>query len=69
VKIIREALKLTQEEFAARYRIPLGTLRDWEQSRKTPDQTAQAYLIVVASAPEVVAKALEGDRSAERPPA
>jgi putative transcriptional regulator len=24
-------LSLTQEEFAARFRIPLGTLRDWEQ--------------------------------------
>ncbi len=30
-RIIRRALGLTQEEFAARYRIPLGTLRDWEQ--------------------------------------
>jgi DNA-binding transcriptional regulator YiaG len=33
VKIIRRALELTQEEFAARYHIPLGTLRDWEQCR------------------------------------
>jgi DNA-binding transcriptional regulator YiaG len=32
-KIIRRALALTQEEFAARYQIPLGTLRDWEQGR------------------------------------
>jgi len=30
-KIIRRALQLTQEEFAERYHIPLGTLRDWEQ--------------------------------------
>lgn len=28
-KIIRRALELTQEEFSARYHIPLGTLRDW----------------------------------------
>ena len=28
-KIIRRALGLTQEEFAARFQIPLGTLRDW----------------------------------------
>jgi putative transcriptional regulator len=33
VKIIRRALALTQEEFAERYHIPLGTLRDWEQGR------------------------------------
>jgi DNA-binding transcriptional regulator YiaG len=37
-KIIRRALGLTQEEFAAHYHIPLGTLRDWEQGRAEPDQ-------------------------------
>ena len=31
VKVMRRALGLTQEEFSARFRIPLGTLRDWEQ--------------------------------------
>lgn len=48
-KIIRRALELTQEEFAARYHIPLGTLRDWEQGRVQPDQPARAYLIAVDS--------------------
>jgi putative transcriptional regulator len=32
---------LTQEEFAARYHIPLGILRDWEQGRTEPDQPAR----------------------------
>ncbi|MDF5712643.1 MAG: helix-turn-helix domain-containing protein [Rhizonema sp. NSF051] len=49
VKTMRRALHLTQEEFAARYRIPLGTLRDWEQGRSEPDQTAKAYLKVIAA--------------------
>ena len=31
VRTLRRVLGLTQEEFAARYQIPLGTLRDWEQ--------------------------------------
>jgi putative transcriptional regulator len=44
IKIIRRALGLTQEEFSARYRIPLATLRDWEQGRAIPDQLTQAYL-------------------------
>ena len=44
LKIIRRALGLTQEEFAVRYRIPLGILRDWEQGAKKPDQAARAYL-------------------------
>jgi putative transcriptional regulator len=56
---LRRALGLTQEEFAARYRIPLGTLRDWEQGRSEPDQPARAYLAVIAHDPEGVRRALE----------
>jgi putative transcriptional regulator len=58
-KTLRRALGLTQEEFAARYRIPLGTLRDWEQGRSEPDQPARAYLSVIAHDPEAVRRALE----------
>ena len=58
VKIIRRALGISQEDFAARYRIPLGTLRDWEQGRVAPDQAARAYLTVIARDPETVRKAL-----------
>jgi putative transcriptional regulator len=59
-KIIRRALGMTQEEFAARYHIPLGTLRDWEQGRATPDRPTQAYLTVIARSPQGVQEALEG---------
>jgi putative transcriptional regulator len=58
VKVIRRALRLTQEEFSTRYRIPLGTLRDWEQGRSEPDQPARAYLKVIAVDPEGTAKAV-----------
>jgi putative transcriptional regulator len=58
-KIIRRALGMTQEEFAVRYRIPLGTLRDWEQGRAIPDQPARAYLTVIARSPHEVQQALE----------
>ena len=44
----------SQEEFAARYHIPIGTLRDWEQGRTDPDQPARAYLKVIARDPEHV---------------
>jgi putative transcriptional regulator len=57
-KIIRRALALTQEEFAIRYHIPLGTLRDWEQGRAEPDQATQAYLKVIAREPERVERVL-----------
>lgn len=53
-KIIRRALDLTQEEFAARYHIPLGTLRDWEQGRAQPDQPTRAYLTLIARDPDHV---------------
>jgi putative transcriptional regulator len=56
------ALALTQGEFAARYRIPLGTLRDWEQGRSEPDQPAKAYLTVVARDPKGVERALQSVR-------
>jgi putative transcriptional regulator len=58
VKVIRRALGLTQEEFATRFHIPLGTLRDWEQGAARPDQSARAYLTVIARNPEAVRKAL-----------
>jgi putative transcriptional regulator len=57
-KIIRRALELTQEEFAARYRIPLGTLRDWEQGRAEPDQPTRAYLTLIAHDPDYVHRTL-----------
>jgi putative transcriptional regulator len=57
-RIIRRALELTQEEFAVRYHIPLGTLRDWEQGRAEPDQPTRAYLTLIARDPEHVNRML-----------
>jgi putative transcriptional regulator len=58
VKKLRERLGLTQEVFAATYRIPIGTLRDWEQGRKLPDAPARAYLTVISRDPAAVANML-----------
>ena len=58
VKVMRRALRLSQEEFSAKFHIPLGTLRDWEQGRKEPDAAARAYLIVIGREPEAVGRAL-----------
>ncbi len=57
-KTLRRALGLTQAEFATRFQIPLGTLRDWEQGRAEPDQPARAYLKAIAGDPEAVRRAL-----------
>src|SRR6476660_1012545 len=51
VSIIRRALKLSQEQFAATFHIPIGTVRDWEQGRYEPDAAARAYLRVIAREP------------------
>jgi putative transcriptional regulator len=59
VRVIRRALRLSQEEFAARFHIPLGTLRDWEQGRKDPDAAARAYLMVIGRNPSAVTEALQ----------
>jgi putative transcriptional regulator len=62
-KIIRRALGLTQEEFAQTYRIPLDTLRGWEEGVGEPDAPARALLEVIA--PSVVSLTL-GSRAAGR---
>lgn len=59
VKVIRRVLHLSQEQFSTQFRIPLGTLRDWEQGKSEPDQAARAYLTVIAMVPEAVRKALD----------
>lgn len=59
ITTIRRALGLSQEAFASRFHLPLGTIRDWEQGRKMPDAAARAYLKVIAGDPEAVAAALD----------
>lgn len=58
-KRVRWQLRLSQEDFARRFGIPIGTLRDWEQHRTKPDAAAESYLKVIAKNPKMVAKALE----------
>jgi putative transcriptional regulator len=58
VKRIRWQLGLSQEDFANRFEIPIGTVRDWEQGRSRPDRAAAAYLKVIDSDPGSVARAL-----------
>lgn len=58
IKRIRWQLGLSQEDFARRFEIPIGTLRDWEQGRSNPDRPALAYLKIIGSDPDFVARAL-----------
>ncbi len=58
VRTLRTRLSLSQTAFAARFHIPVGTLRDWEQGRRRPDAPALAYLRVIAREPDAVVRAL-----------
>lgn len=59
VRTLRDRLKLTQEQFAMRFAIDLGTLRNREQGRYTPEATAIAYLRVIAKSLAAAAAAQE----------
>src|SRR5215211_4540451 len=63
-KAIRLAMGLSQEAFARRFEIAVGTLRDWEQGAHIPDSTAKAYLRVIEADPDAVVRALaKGSRA------
>lgn len=55
----RRRLKLTVEEFAERYAIPVEILRAWDAGTAVPDAVAEAFLLAIARDPEALAKALE----------
>ena len=55
---LRHSLGLTQEEFAAKFRISVGTLRHWERGDRKPHGPALALLQVVAKEPQAVLRAL-----------
>jgi len=57
-RLLRLRLNLTQEEFAERLAIPLGTLRDWERGARRPTGAARTLLRVIEREPEAVARAL-----------
>jgi putative transcriptional regulator len=58
IRVTRTKLGLTQAQFAKRFHVPVGTLRDWEQSRSMPPDFAVAYVRVIARHPEMVAEAV-----------
>jgi putative transcriptional regulator len=59
VKVLRQRLDMTQEQFAQTYGIPVATLRDWEQRRSVPDQTARTLLKAIEKDPETMRKLLQ----------
>ena len=58
IRKTRTELGLSQSAFASRFRVPVGTLRDWEQARVTAPDFAIAYIRVIKLHPDMVAKAV-----------
>ena len=50
---IRARSGLTQAEFAARIGVPLETVRNWEQGKRSPRGPARALLKLIEKAPQV----------------
>ncbi len=58
IRKVRTALGLSQTEFASRFHVPVGTLRDWEQARATAPDFAIAYMRLIELHPDLVAQAV-----------
>jgi putative transcriptional regulator len=63
VRAIRRRLHMSQQAFAESYRIPLATLKNWEQGRRAPDAPAAAYLQAIAARPHIIREALAQENS------
>jgi putative transcriptional regulator len=57
VRHLRRRLRLTQEEFAARYHLPPTTVREWEEGVRELSDTERAYLRAIAQNPDGVLQA------------
>jgi putative transcriptional regulator len=58
--VVRARVGMSQAEFARALRIPVATLRNWEQGRVRPDPAAQSLLRIVARNPQAAFAALVG---------
>ena len=68
VRKVRERVRMTQNAFAKAYRLPLGTLRDWEQHRREPDTGSRISLSMIEADPDGVRQGAEvPERQRQRP--
>jgi len=59
---VRGRTGLTQAAFAARIGVPVETVRNWEQGKRSPRGPARALLKVIEEAPEAAFAVLGGRR-------
>lgn len=61
VKLIRQKLHLSQEEFANYFGVSVRTIQEWEQHRRTPNTTTRNFLKVIDLEPRAVLRALKNN--------
>lgn len=59
VRAVREKLRLSQSEFAARFGFTAAAVRQWEQGRRQPHGPARVLLTIIDREPNAVRRALE----------
>lgn len=62
-RLVRRRLRLTCEEFAERYRLPLETVLAWEKRDFEADAVARAFMRAIMNDPVGVARAVSGRRT------
>ncbi|MGX7706431.1 helix-turn-helix domain-containing protein [Methylobacterium sp. Gmos1] len=58
VRAVREALRLSQSQFALRFGLEEATVKNWEQGKSKPNATAMALICTIHRHPEAVVDAL-----------
>ena len=59
VAAIRKRTGKTQDQFARAFHLPIGTVRDWEQSRSQPDAPARVLLSLIRAEPETIERLVQ----------
>lgn len=59
VKAIRAKTRLSQTKFADKLRVPVGTVRDWDQYRRLPYAPARTLLGMVDADPKAALALIE----------
>lgn len=55
LKKLRAAIGMSQQEFAKRYALSIGVVRNWEQGVREPDGAARNYLALIERDPKRIA--------------
>lgn len=54
LKVARASLGMSQEEAATLLRIPVGSIRNWEQRRREPDDAAKTLITLFYEHPQEI---------------